>query len=92
MKIEQAIIQKYQYSRSYATNLLKAKRILVNGNIVDKNYMLQENDLITLQKPYIKVDIIYYPHVLRQRYSYSVSFNKNNDYPQISKVLHKITE
>ena len=39
---------------------------------------------------YKNVDIIYYPGVLRQRYSYSVSLNKNNDYPQISKVLHVI--
>lgn len=36
---------------------------------------------------YKNVDIIYYPDPLRKRYSYSVSLNKNNDYPQISKVL-----
>lgn len=39
---------------------------------------------------YKNVDIIYYPGPLRKRYSYSVSLNKNNDYPQISKVLQVI--
>jgi len=36
---------------------------------------------------YKKIDMIYYHGPLRKRYSYSVSLNKNNDYPQISKVL-----
>ena len=39
---------------------------------------------------YKNVDIIYYPGPLRKRYSYLVSLNKNNDYPQISKVLQVI--
>ncbi len=38
---------------------------------------------------YKNVDIIYYHEPLRQRYCYSVSLNKNNDFPQISKVLRK---
>ena len=41
---------------------------------------------------YKNVDIIYYHGVLRQRYSYSVSLNKNKDYPQISNVLREILE
>lgn len=41
-------------------------------------------------KFYQNVDIIYYPESLRKRYSYSVRLNKNNDYPQISKVLQVI--
>jgi len=39
---------------------------------------------------YKNVDVIYYAGALRKRYSYLVSFNKNNDYPQISKVLRVI--
>jgi len=39
---------------------------------------------------YKNVDIIYYPGSLRKRYGYLVSLNKNNDYPQISKVLKVI--
>jgi len=39
---------------------------------------------------YKNVDMIYYHGPLRKRYSYSVSLNKNNDYPQISKVLQVI--
>ena len=91
MKIEQAIIQKYQYSRSYATNLLKAKRILVNGNIVDKNYMLQENDLITLQKPYIKVDIIFETADFAIIYKpFNLSVCRCFSTPKIEPVLNEI--
>ncbi len=39
---------------------------------------------------YKNVDWIYYHSALRKRYCYLVSLNKNNDYPQISKVLRKI--
>ncbi len=39
---------------------------------------------------YKNVDWIYYHGPLRKRYCYLVSLNKNNGYPQISKVLHKI--
>lgn len=39
---------------------------------------------------YKSVDVIYYHSVLRQRYSYLVSLNKNKGYPQISKVLRKL--
>ena len=40
-------------------------------------------------KFYENVDWIYYHEPLRQRFTYLVSLNKNNDYPRISKVLHK---
>ena len=39
---------------------------------------------------YKKVDIIYYKEVLRTGHSYSVSFNTNNDFPQITNVLCEI--
>ncbi len=38
---------------------------------------------------YKNVDVIYSHEPLRQRFTYLVSLNKNNDYPQISKVLHR---
>lgn len=41
-------------------------------------------------KYYKNVDIIYYSGPLRKRYIYLVSLNKNNGYPQISKVLKVI--
>jgi ribonuclease HI len=38
---------------------------------------------------YKKVDEIYSHEPLRQRFTYLVSLNKNNDYPKISRVLNK---
>lgn len=38
---------------------------------------------------YENVDWIYYHSALKKRYIYLVSLNKNNDYPQISKVFHR---